>query len=78
MLFQADMLEAAISISNIEEASALGAVIMNGFARKVWKDFEEVSALRNSDRYVRPQMNADEVCSLFDQWHDAVRKVMIN
>ena len=34
MQFQADMLGTTISPSDVEEASALGAVIMNGFARK--------------------------------------------
>ena len=35
MQFQADMLQTTINRSEVEEASALGAVIMNGLARKV-------------------------------------------
>ena len=35
MQFQADMLDACINRSDIEEASAMGAMIMNGLARKV-------------------------------------------
>ena len=55
MQFQADMLDACINRSDIEEASAMGAMIMNGLARKVWKDMDEVAALRTSDnRIFRP------------------------
>ncbi len=45
MQFQADMLHAVINRSEIEEASALGAVVMNGMARKIWTSFEQVSAI---------------------------------
>ena len=41
MQFQADMLHAVINRSEIEEASALGAVVMNGFARKKWASFKK-------------------------------------
>ena len=43
MQFQADMLHAVINRSEIEEASALGAVVMNGFARKKWASFQEAA-----------------------------------
>ena len=46
MQFQADMLQAVINRSEIEEASALGAVVMNGFARGKWNRFQEAAAMR--------------------------------
>lgn len=76
MQFQADMLQATLSCSDIEEASALGAVIMNGLARKVWSNFDEIAKLRNSKKYVTPHMNETDVLRLHEGWHEAVRKVL--
>ena len=36
MQFQADMLRTPIVCTEVEDASALGAVVMNGFARQLW------------------------------------------
>lgn len=75
MQFQADMLGTTISPSDVEEASALGAVIMNGFARKVWTSFEEVAALRTSENTIRPQMPQQDVDKLYAGWSNAVKKL---
>jgi glycerol kinase len=76
MQFQSDILEIPVNISEIEEASALGAVIMNGFARKKWTTTEEVSALRKNSNSIFPQMPKEKVASLFNGWHKAIKKVM--
>lgn len=76
MQFQADILQTTLSCSDIEEASALGAVIMNGLARKVWSSFDEIAKLRTSEKYVTPHMNKTEVLRLHKGWHEAVRKVL--
>ena len=60
MHFQADMLNACINRSDIEEASAMGAVIMNGLAREVWKDMNEVAALRTTDNRILPDMTEEK------------------
>ncbi len=75
MQFQADMLDACINRSDIEEASALGAMLMNGLARKVWKDFDEVAALRTSDNRILPNMDAEERNRLYAGWTEAVKTV---
>jgi glycerol kinase len=75
MQFQADMLHTTISPSNVEEASALGAVIMNGFARKIWTSFDEVIALRTSDNIITPQMPRQEIDHLYAGWSNAVKKL---
>ncbi|MDR0892825.1 MAG: glycerol kinase GlpK [Mediterranea sp.] len=72
MQFQADMLGSAISLSDIEEASALGAVLMNGLARQVWSGFHELSALRNVVKHIEPKMPAAEVERLYAGWRRAV------
>lgn len=78
MQFQADMLRSRISISDIEEASALGAVVMNGLARKVWPDFEAVAALRKSKGEVSPEMAPEEVARLYAGWRRAVKRLLDN
>jgi len=76
MQFQADMLQTVINRSEIEEASALGAIVMNGFARKRWATFQEASAMRTVDNCITPCMEKEEVEYLNDGWHKAVKKVI--
>jgi glycerol kinase len=76
MQFQADLLRAAIVRSDIEEASALGAVIMNGFALHRWNSFEEVAAHRKCDAPVVPQDNEAEMQQLYAGWHQAVSQLI--
>lgn len=76
MQFQADMLQTVINRSEIEEASALGAVVMNGFARKKWTDFQEASALRTVDNCITPCMKIGEQEILYGGWREAVKKVI--
>lgn len=78
MQFQADMLGTDISCSDIEEASALGAVIMNGFARKTWTDFETVASKRKSRKHITPEMPSDKVASLHNGWLNAVHTLIRN
>lgn len=75
MHFQADMLNACINRSDIEEASAMGAVIMNGLARKVWKDMNEVATLRTTDNRILPDMTEEKRNKLYRGWTEAVQTV---
>ena len=75
MQFQADMLNATINRADLEEASALGAVVMNGLARGVWSSLEEVAALRTSDNRINPVMAAEEREKLYGGWIEAVKLV---
>ncbi len=76
MQFQSDMLQTSVNISNIEEASALGAIIMNGFARKKWTTTEQVSMLRKNSNCITPQMQEEKVATLYSGWHKAIKKVI--
>lgn len=76
MQFQSDMLRAAISRSNMEEASALGAVVMNGFARGVWKSFREAADTRGTSNPVLPLMKEEQVTRLYEGWKVAVQRVI--
>jgi glycerol kinase len=53
----------------------MGAVIMNGLARKIWKDMEEVAKLRTSDSRIMPIMEEATREYLYNGWVNAVRTV---
>lgn len=76
MQMQADFLGAAVNCSEVEEASAMGAVVMNLLARGVYSDFDTVAAMRRSSWTRSPQMDPGRVRSLMEGWHKAVAMVM--
>ncbi|MBP1640302.1 MAG: glpK [Bacteroidetes bacterium] len=77
MQFQADMLQAKINRSPIEEASALGAVLMSGFALKYWKSEQEVIALRKDNDYIVPAMSVAKAQILYTDWQKAVKRTLM-
>ena len=75
MQFQADMLQTPVVCTEIDDASALGAVVMNGFARGLWKSFDEVVPLRKVTQVIQPHDNPS--CKqLYQGWHQAVNKLI--
>ena len=77
MQFQSDMLRKEVVISNIEEISALGASFMAGLACGLWKDLDEIKALRKADKIFHPEMPASEVGKLYEGWQLAVKRVRL-
>jgi glycerol kinase len=77
MQFQCDMLRKDVVKSNIEEISALGAAFMAGLACGLWKDLDEIKALRKTDKSFKPAMPADEVTRLYSGWKMAVRRARL-
>ncbi len=75
MQFQADMLDACINRSDVEEASAMGAMLMNGLARGLWRDLDEVARLRTTDNRVVATMEAPRREALYAGWKAAVALV---
>jgi len=75
MQFQADMLDTPVVCTEVDDASALGAVIMNGFARGVWKSFDEVSCLRKVTQIIKPQPNPEK-SNLYQGWRNAVNQLI--
>jgi glycerol kinase len=61
----------------VEDASALGAVLMNGFARKTWTSFDEVVGLRKVTQIIQPNPSAN-MPSLYDGWLKAVNTIINN
>ena len=76
MQFQADCLRVPVNCSDIEEASALGAVIMNGLSRKVWASFDEVARLRKGKWRLEAQDNEEHMEKLVAGWRRAVGQLV--
>ncbi|HRX93982.1 MAG TPA: glycerol kinase GlpK [Chitinophagaceae bacterium] len=76
MQFQADLLRVPVNCSNIEEASALGAVIMNGFARKIRTGFDQVSALRGKTISYTPKADQKSMTLVYEGWLKAVQQLI--
>ena len=77
MQFQADMLQTKINRSPIEEASALGAVLMGGLAEGIWKEWDEITALRKSGYTFSPEKSLEETEKLYSGWKVAVKRSRI-
>jgi glycerol kinase len=75
MQFQADMLDTPVVCTEVDDASALGAVIMNGFARGVWNSFDEVAGLRKVTQVIQPQPN-EQKNTLYQGWRNAVNQLI--
>ncbi|NLB02058.1 MAG: glycerol kinase, partial [Bacteroidales bacterium] len=76
MQFQADMLNAPINISPIEEASALGAVFMNFLALGRIRRLEDLTKFRSRDKQLSPQMSAAKREQLYAAWQQAVNMIL--
>ena len=77
MQFQADCLRVPINCSDVEEASAMGAVVMNGLSRCVWSSFAEVAALRKSRWTRQPNPdNEQQMERLIAGWQKAVQQLI--
>ena len=72
MQFQADMLETPVVCTEVDDASALGAVIMNGFARGLWHSFDEVTGFRVVTETYQPKAIRQELTALYQGWRNAV------
>jgi glycerol kinase len=77
MQFQADMLQAPVNRSPIEEASALGAVLMNDIALKTRHSWDELARLRKEENRIYPQMDIKKTKSLHQAWIAAVKRTII-
>jgi glycerol kinase len=76
MQFQADLLRVPVLCLCLEEASALGAVIMNGFARRVWTHFGELPVLSRSNTPFVPSADEERMKTSYQGWLNAVRQLI--
>jgi glycerol kinase len=76
MQFQSDMLNASISISDIEEASALGAALAGGLGTGMWGSLAEIEQLYKSRGHMAPQMNPIKCNKFYQEWKNAVAQIL--
>lgn len=72
MQFQTDLLQAPIVRSEVEDASAFGALVMNGFALGQWSSFDEATAVRSAEAPIRPVRSKADMAETYAGWHEAV------
>jgi len=72
MQFQADLLQAPIEVSFVEEQSELGVVLMAGLARGLWASKDELLGLSFGHDSYAPRMSADEAAEHYAGWQAAV------
>ncbi len=76
MQFQSDILQAKINRNPIEEASALGAVIMSWFSSGRLSGFDDAISLRTIHDYFEPKMPIEQVKSLYEEWGKAIKRTL--
>jgi glycerol kinase len=76
MQFQADMLNAPITISHIEEASALGAVLAGGLGTGLWHTMTEIEKLYKAKETIKPLMDEKSRNILYSGWKQAVKQLL--
>ena len=75
MQFQSDLLQVPVVRSEVEDASAFGAFVMNGFALKRWSSFEEALRVWNGEAPVLPH-SFETVSKAYAGWKQAVRQLI--
>ena len=76
MQLQSDLLGVPVVQSEVLDASAFGAFIMNGFARKKWKSFDEAAAIWAPNGKYLPSTGAAEAEKVFAGWKEKVSETV--
>ena len=77
MQFQADLLQVPVVRSEVEDASAFGAFVMNGFARKKWASFEEAAEIWKGEKPTMPSLkNMETTAQNYLGWTRAVGQLI--
>lgn len=74
MQLQTDLLQTPIICTEVDDASALGAAIVSGFATELWHSFDEVTNLRKVTQIIKP--GADCHAQLYAGWQRAVQQLI--
>lgn len=75
MQFQSDMLDTPVVCTEVDDASALGAALMSGFALGLWKDFGDVTGFRKVTQIFFPKKTPQQDL-LYKGWRDAVYQLI--
>ena len=75
MQLQADLLATPVVCTEVDDASAFGAVIMNGLARRLWTAFDDVVGFRKVTQVFSPQ-DTNGTTLLYEGWRSAVGQLI--
>lgn len=76
MQMQSDLLQAPVVRSEVEDASAFGALVMNRFALGAWQTFSEAEQAWECLGSTTPAHTAEEMAPAYDGWKQAVQNLM--
>ncbi len=68
------MLQSNINRSEIPEASALGVALVAGLSTGIWKNTDDLTALRTGGEIIKAKMDAGKTEELYRGWKNAVQK----
>lgn len=74
--FQADILKRPIARPSIIESTSIGVAYMAGLKAGVWKDTEELTALKKIEKVFTPSMDDKTRENLLKGWNKALRQAM--
>ena len=77
MQFQSDLLNLPVELAKLNETTALGAAFLAGLATGFWKDAQELSNLRESQKQYEPKMEIAKRDQLYKGWKKAVEATRI-
>jgi glycerol kinase len=70
--FQADILQVPVERPVVQETTALGAAYLAGLAVGFWKNKDDITKNRQSDRTFKPKMKTSQAQACYDIWLKAV------
>ncbi len=74
--FQADLLKSPVARPSIIESTSIGVAYMAGLKAGVWKDSEELTALKKIEKVFTPSMDDKTRENLLKGWNKALRQAM--
>ncbi len=74
--FQSDLLNTKIIVNQVEEICALGSAYVAGLSTKLWKDYNELIALRTNDTNFTSKIDDSTRESLYSNWKKAVSRTL--
>lgn len=77
MQFQSDLLDLPVELAKLNETTALGAAFLAGLATGFWKDEQELSNMRESQKLYEPKMDESIRKQLYNGWKKAVEATRV-
>jgi len=76
MQFTADMTQLDWTVAEVTESSALGAALAGGLGMGIYGSLDCLNALPRLERRFEPEMSKQDAQIFYDQWKDAVQRVL--